>query len=174
MAGTCCLCVAVLLHVAIVLAASLSEVVGGHCSNTISSQLSIHPLFPCKCLGCRGGRRPCRRLSRRAGDTRSLQAYSGTRPYIYPKANSNFEISPNRTSPLPSPSLFSLAVVRDLFVHVELSRNHDGRAARRAFVVCHECGCFARILGVAAEGRGSARDCHARLLEARSGGSSSV
>ena len=49
-AGTCCLCMAALLRVAVVLAASLPKAVKGRCYKTLSFLLSIHFLYPRTCL----------------------------------------------------------------------------------------------------------------------------
>ena len=82
MAGTCCLCVAALLRVAIVPAASLPVAVKGRHWKTLSSLL-FNTLYVSTHVprGYRCGRGPWRRLASRAGNSRSAPPLGALAPY---------------------------------------------------------------------------------------------
>ena len=73
MTGTCCLCMAAILRVAAVLASSLPDAVKGRCCETLFSR-AFNTLFVCTQVprGCRGGRRPWRRLPAGRGTAAAL------------------------------------------------------------------------------------------------------
>ena len=108
MAGTCCLCVAAILRVAVVLAASLPVAVKGRCCKTLFLS-TFNTLFVSTHVprGCRGGRSPWRRLAplaSRAGNSRSSPPQGALAPY--PKSNS---------PPFPPPVLGTLDSLLDPF-----------------------------------------------------------